>query len=77
LSATGPDLQILAAAEGEGYELFITTDQKLRHQQNLIALKLAVLVLLSTSWPRIRMRIDDIRAKIAVTIPGGYDEVAI
>ncbi len=44
--------ELLDRAEDGGDELLITTDQQLRHQQNLATRQLAVLVLLSTSWPR-------------------------
>jgi predicted nuclease of predicted toxin-antitoxin system len=69
--------ELLDAAEGEGYGLLITTDQNLKYQQNLGGRQLAVLVLLSTSWPRIQLRIDDIRAAVGGTSPGGYTEVPI
>jgi predicted nuclease of predicted toxin-antitoxin system len=40
---------LLAAAEKQ-FDVFITTDQNLRHQQNLANRKLAILVLPTTSW---------------------------
>jgi hypothetical protein len=43
---------LLAAAEAAGYELLITTDRNLKYQQNLAGRSLAILVLLSASWPR-------------------------
>ncbi len=52
--------ELLAAAEGS-FDLFITTDQQIRYQQNLTGRKLAVLVLLTTSWPRIRTWIPQIQ----------------
>jgi hypothetical protein len=68
------DLQngdLLERAEGDGFQLLITTDQNLRHQQNLADTRLAVLVLLSTSWPRIRIRVDD--SRVAVDDMGAGD----
>jgi hypothetical protein len=44
---------LLKAAEGL-FEAFVTTDQNLRYQQNLMGRRLAVLVLPTTSWPKIR-----------------------
>ena len=44
---------LLEAAETH-FDALITTDQNLRHQQNLPGLRLAILVLPTTSWPRIR-----------------------
>ena len=55
---------LLDRAEEDGYELLITTDQSLRHQQDLANREVAVLVLMSTAWPRIRLRTEAIRAAI-------------
>lgn len=55
---------LLARAEDDGYQLLITTDQSLRYQQDLANRELAVLVLMSTAWPRIRLRTEAIRAAI-------------
>ena len=68
---------LLERAEEDGYQLVITTDQNLRHQQNLADRQLAVLVLLSTSWPRIQLRIDDIRAVVDKMSPGDSREIQI
>ena len=43
---------LLNAADG-AFDLFITTDQNLRYQQNLAGWRLAILVLPPTSWPEI------------------------
>jgi hypothetical protein len=69
--------ELLAEAEREGYELLVSTDQNLKFQQNLAVRSLAVLVLLSTSWPRIKSKVDEIRTKIAGMKSGDYDEVSI
>lgn len=68
---------LLAVAEHERYDLLITTDQSLRYQQPLAARPLAIIVLLSTSWPRIQWRIEAIQAAVERTGPGGYEEIAI
>jgi predicted nuclease of predicted toxin-antitoxin system len=39
---------LLDAAERDGYQVLITTDQNLRYQQNLADRQIAVVVLLST-----------------------------
>jgi hypothetical protein len=64
-------------AEQEGYELLITTDTSLRYQQNLKDRNLAILVLTTTSWPRIRQVTDRIQATIALIETGGYVELSI
>ena len=66
---------LLDRAEADGYELLITTDQSL--QQNLGHRRLGVLVLLAASWPRIRLRVDGIRAAVGRTRPGTFVEVAV
>lgn len=68
---------LLQAAEGAGFQLLVTTDQNLRYQQNLEKRKIAVVVLLSTSWPKIRQHTDSI-AKIIDQLPdSGYAEIPI
>jgi predicted nuclease of predicted toxin-antitoxin system len=69
--------ELLDAAERDGYGLLITTDQNLKYQQNLGGRQLAILVLLSTSWPRIQLRIDDIQAAVDGIGPGDYTEIPI
>ena len=49
--------ELLDITEQEGYDLLITTDQNLRYQQHLADRQLAIIVLLSTPWPRIQLRI--------------------
>ena len=68
---------LLDRAEAEGFELLITTDQSLRHQQNLAGRRLSVLVLLSTSWPRIEARAERIAAAIDRIAPGECVEVPV
>src|SRR5436309_12860682 len=45
--------ELLAAAEAAGFDLFITTDQNLRHQQDLSRFAIAVLVLMVANCPRL------------------------
>jgi len=69
--------KLLDAAEQAGYQLLITTDQNLHHQQNLVGRQLAILVLRSTSWLRIQGRIVEIRQAVDVITAGNYTEVQI
>jgi hypothetical protein len=66
--------QLPKAAETAGYDLLVMTDQNLKHQQNLRDRKLAILVLLSTSWPRIQTRTQSIRQMIETMQIGEYAE---
>lgn len=68
---------LLRAAEEAGFELLVTTDQNLRYQQDLSGRRIAILVLLSTSWPRIRLRLDAVVEAADGMTAGGYAEVAI
>ena len=69
--------ELLDIAEQEGYQVLITTDRHLQDQQNLENRQLAILVLLSTSWPRIQLRIDDITSVLDEIEVGDYVEVVI
>ena len=69
--------ELLEASEQDDYQLLISTDQNLRYQQNLSDRQLAVIVLLSTSWPRIQLQVDDIQAAVDGIAPGGYMEIPI
>lgn len=68
---------LMDRAEGEDYEVLITTDQNIRYQQNLTRRHLAVIVLLSTAWPYAQSRIEDIRTSVAESQPGELREVPI
>jgi hypothetical protein len=68
---------LLAAAGREGFEVFVTTDQNLRKQQNLAVLRIAVVVLLSTSWPRIQKSASAVTRSIDAASPGSFKEVII
>jgi hypothetical protein len=46
--------ELLTVAEQAGFEGFVTTDRNLRYQQNLDGRRIAIIVLSSTSWPRIQ-----------------------
>ena len=68
---------LIRLAEQEGFELLITTDTNLRYQQNLQGRSLTILVLTTTSWPRIRQATGSIVATIRGVEPGSYQELVI
>lgn len=49
---------LLKAAIGESFDVLITTDKNIVHQQNLGGLNLAVLVLSTAQWPALQHQID-------------------
>ena len=69
--------ELITAAENDGYSLLLTTDQNLRYQQNSAGRQLAILVLLSTSWPRIQRHLDTIQDAVNAIVPGAYQEITI
>jgi hypothetical protein len=71
--ATLTNGELLAAAEG-AFDVFVTTDQNLRHQQNLAGRRLAILVLPTTSWPRLKPHAAAIAAAVAALRPGDLVE---
>ncbi|GCL37877.1 MAG: hypothetical protein VKL60_02920 [Sphaerospermopsis sp.] len=68
---------LLKAAENKGYQILVTTDQNLRYQQNLSERQIAIVVLLSTSWPKIRTEVDKVCSVINATNLGDYQEISI
>ena len=68
---------LLAEAERGSYALLVTTDRNLRYQQNLATRQIAIVVLLSTSWPRIQRNISIIQTVIDTIVPGAYYEIPI
>jgi hypothetical protein len=72
--ATLTNGNLLAAAETR-FDALITTDKNLRYQQNLTGRKLAILVLPTTSWPRLREHIAEIRTAVDSLLPGDFREL--
>jgi len=68
---------LLDAAEAAGFDLFLTTDKNLRHQQNLTGRKIAIVVLGKGRWRLIRLRLAEIAAAVNAAKPGSYVEVEI
>lgn len=69
--------ELLRSAEERGFEVLVTTDSNLRYQQNLAARRIVVVVLATTSWPRIRVAVAQVVSAINSTSVGSYIEVPI
>ena len=65
---------LLKAAEAQ-FDALVNTDQSLRYQQNLTGLRLAILVLPTTSWPKIQAHAAQIAASIDALRPGDVVEL--
>ena len=69
---------LLNTAEEAALDLFLTTDRRIRYQQNLAGRNIALVVLTGcTKWSRVRLHFERIAAVVNVAIPGSYTEVEI
>lgn len=57
------------------FDLLITTDQSLRYQQNLSGRRIAILVLPTTSWPKIQQHISQVTAAVTAMTPGSFQQL--
>ncbi|HLL74658.1 MAG TPA: DUF5615 family PIN-like protein [Pyrinomonadaceae bacterium] len=67
--------ELLTAADGK-FDVFITTDKSLRHQQNLSKYRLAVILLPSNSVPVVVAVIAEIEAALAAIQAGQFVEIS-
>lgn len=67
---------LLDAAEGT-FDVFVTTDQNLRYQQNLSGRQLAILVLPFASWPKLQQHLPSIVNAVDAMSPGLYVELSL
>ncbi|MBK7002414.1 MAG: hypothetical protein IPH35_21425 [Rhodoferax sp.] len=75
--ATLKNGELLRSAEEQGFEVLVTTDTNLRYQQNLAARQIAVVVLATTSWPRIRLVVEHVASAVNSASIGSYVEISI
>ena len=69
--------ELLKAAEVEGFDLLLTTDKRIRYQQNLTGRRIAILVLGNSTWRVVRLYLDRIALAVNEATPGSYTEVDI
>lgn len=56
--ATLKNGDLLDVVERAGFDVLVTTDKNLKHQQDLRGRSIAIVVLTTTSWPRIRRQVS-------------------
>ena len=66
---------LLRLADQEMFEVFLTTDQNLKHQLNLTDVRIAIVVLPTTSWPVIQKHTAKIAAALDSIAPGDFIEI--
>lgn len=69
--------ELLDAAEADAFDVIITTDTNLKYQQNLGSRRIAIVVLSTTSWPRIQVAVSDVVLAVDASKYGGYTDVSI
>jgi hypothetical protein len=69
---------LLNAAEEAALDVLLTTDRRIRYQQNLAGRKIALVVLTGTTkWSRVRLHLERVAAVVNAATPGSYTEVEI
>ena len=69
---------LLDAAEEAAIDLLLTTDRRIRYQQNLAGRKIALVVLTGTTkWSRVRLHLERIAAVVNAATAGSYAEIDI
>ena len=66
---------LLRLADQEMFEVFLTTDQRLKYQQNLTNRQIAIVVLPTTSWPVIQKSTAKIAEVLDSIAPGDFIEI--
>ncbi len=69
--------ELLNQAENAGFEVLVTTDQNLKYQQNLAGRKIGIVVIATTSWPRIQKIVTAVVEAVDSAAAGGYVEVPV
>ena len=69
--------ELLAQAEAAAFDVLITTDQNLKYQQKLTERNISIVVLMTTSWPRIKRHVELVRRALILLPVGSYIEIEI
>jgi hypothetical protein len=68
---------LLNEAEAAGFEVLLTTDKRIRYQQNLTGRRIALVALRISTWRIVRRHLDRIAEAVANATPGSSAEVDI
>jgi hypothetical protein len=69
--------ELLKAAEDGGFDVLVTPDKNIRHQQNLKTHRIAIVVLGNAQWPVLRQYVERVVLAVDAAKPGTYCEVEI
>jgi hypothetical protein len=69
---------LLDAAEEAAIDLLLTTDRRIRYQQNFAGRRIALVVLTGeTKWSHVRLHLECIAAVVNAATSGSYTEIHI
>lgn len=69
---------LLSAAEEAAVDVLLTTDRRIRYQQNLLGRKIALVVITGTTkWSHVRLHLGRIAVVVNAATPGSYAEIDI
>jgi hypothetical protein len=66
---------LLAAAEAKDFEVLVTGDRSLEHQQNFTGRRIALVVLTRNNWPLVKPHVAKIVEAVATSSAGSYRTV--
>jgi hypothetical protein len=66
---------LLTAAEAAGFDVLVTADKNIRHQQSLQGRSIALVVLSTPQWPVVKLHLGKIAAAVNTATPGSYVDV--
>ena len=68
---------LLDAAEAEKFDVLVTTDKNLLHQQNLQSRRIAIVVISNAQWPVLKLHVQLVVEALNAAKPGSYLVVEI
>ena len=68
---------LIRAAEEAGFDIFLTCDQNIQYQQNLVDRRIAIVEISTAIWPEIRPYLADVLAAVQAATPGSYAQVTL
>ncbi len=69
--------ELLNLAKAAGFDVLLTSDKRIRYQQNLTGRRIAIVVLGNSTWRIVRLHLDRIAMVLAEATPGSYAEADI
>jgi hypothetical protein len=69
--------ELLTIAEREGFDVFLTSDKNIQHQQNLKGRRIAIVVLGNPQWPIVRQHVGLVVDAVNAAQPGSYSLIDI